>query len=153
MIIKKTYTLKVSRTFDVRADLSAEQVKEMSDHIHNALSSSDSALFEVKVVDIDEQIMPERPDEVGIDSPYPACPRCGCDACEDALNQPNIVDEILEDFEVPIDYGPHWAFHDAQDFKNMIIEAEHEGFDGWSDDQRKTIEAFLKDIALALHNA
>ncbi len=46
-----------------------------------------------------------------------------------------------------------WATEPAQDLKDMLGEAEHEGFDGWSDSDRFVIMAFLADISKALRSS
>jgi len=45
------------------------------------------------------------------------------------------------------------AVADAQRIADMIAEAQHQSFDGWTTAQRLTIEAFLSDIAWGVYNS
>ena len=47
-------------------------------------------------------------------------------------------------------FRPNWDKYTAKEVYDMIGEAEHEGFDGWSESDRVVIMAFLADIGLAL---
>ncbi len=39
---------------------------------------------------------------------------------------------------------------DAMDLKDIIIEAQHQSYDGWSDDHAVVIRAFVADLAFGL---